>query len=198
VGAGRKVGRLRAPIVRGGSNPSFGPHGLTYLAPKGIIVGATILVRGSIDGADWSPNGKRLVFTRPTTKHVSGDALVLTDARGRHVCRLATGVNPVYPYLAWAPGGRRFAYLVADSNLYIAHADGSRRVLLTGASSNYQFAWSPDGRRIAYTSQAGSGPGRLVIANADGSKRARVATTDPGKTIAFAWSPDGRRLAYTS
>jgi YD repeat-containing protein len=185
-------------VVRGGSDPSFGPHGLTYLAPKGVIVGGRVLVAGKFDEADWSPDGRRLAIQPSPASKSSAvyDALVLVDRFGRHPRRIARGLNPAYQDFVWAPNGRRLAYVANDTNLFIANADGSRPVRLTRTFED-TFAWSPSGQRIAYVSGTLDTPSQLVVARPDGSKRL-VATTDAQAKIAFAWSPDGRRIAYTS
>lgn len=181
--------------VRGAWAPSFVPD-LAYLAPKGIVVGGRLIARGTIDGVDWSPDGKHVAFARPGKS--TYDELVLTDAHGRHDRVLARSVDAAYPYFAWATHGDRLAYIVDDTRLYVARADGSRARRLTTDVWESQFALSPDGRRIAYVVGGLDEPAVLVLAGADGSKRVEIATTDGQAAIAFAWSPDSRRIAYTS
>jgi Tol biopolymer transport system component len=177
--------------MRGASQPSFGPHGLTYLTAKGVFAGGKLLVRGSIDGAQWSPNGKRLALT---ISHGTDDSLVLADKSGHLTRQLAEYGG----FVAWSPDGRRMLYEEepAVNSLFLANGDGSKPIRLS-TESNF-IAWAPDGRHIAYT--AGDpvfGPTLLVIAPADGGKQV-IETTNADPGIRFAWSPNGHQLAYTS
>jgi hypothetical protein len=169
-------------VVRGGFDPTFGPHQLTYIAPQGVFVNRKLLARGKFDDARWSANGKQLLLTvKSQTTYKIADA----NGRVRRVMRRA------YP-VAWEPHGNRIAYLTRkrrpypnDTHLYISNADGSHRVRLWGGSVT-EFHWAPDGRHIAYTAADG-----LRLAAADGSNQLLLGPVDQ-----FVWSPDGRHIAF--
>jgi Tol biopolymer transport system component len=174
-------------VVRGGHDPTFGPHGLMYVAPRGVFVNRRLFVRGKFDESDvasWSPNSKQLLFS------ASGRFEVI-NANGRirrqisHVIRNAV-------FARWAPHGTRIAYDSSIGNsdpLYTANADGSHPVRLPDSQlGGVDFRWSPDGRHIAYTTP-GDG---LHLVSADGSKPQLINRHG----FVFAWSPNGRRIAY--
>jgi Tol biopolymer transport system component len=111
---------------------------------------------------------------------------------------------------AWAPDGRRLAY-VAEAGGYRklfvrTLATGEERQLTTGARDDIQPAWSPDGRRIAFVRASAEG-GRLEPSDVLGSYveggdvwDVDVATGAARQLVARAfgpaWSRDGTRLAF--
>ena len=135
----------------------------------------------SIADPAWTPDGRRLLYTRTRAKpdgnyafelrsvaaDGSGDALFLRDAASA----------------AFSPDGTRIAYsdsstangetcgsdeCYPNGELAVANADGSgRRSLFKSESDESTPSWSPDGARIAFTSgrqraQAGLRRGRGV------------------------------------
>jgi Tol biopolymer transport system component len=168
-------------VVRGGFDPTFGPGGITYIAPQGVFVNRKLLVRGKFfEDASWSTDGKQLLLAVNGTYEIA-------DAKGR-IRQVLHNVSPI----AWEPHGNRIAYVKWPHGLngphffYIANADGSQPVRLWDGNVD-EFHWSPDGRHIAYKAADG-----LHLATADGSKQRPI-----GPVNEFVWSPDGRHIAYT-
>lgn len=84
-----------------------------------------------------------------------------------------------------------------EGDIWSTDADGGdpRRATDTADRHETDPDYSADGTLLAYTEYAGESPGRVVIANADGSGRRylgeRRGERDPS------WSPDGTMLAVT-
>jgi WD40 repeat protein len=58
-------------------------------------------------------------------------------------------------------------------------------------------AWSPDGKRIAFTAKTRDHDFEVYTANADGSNRQRLTTSDgSGGCLAPSWSADGKQITY--
>jgi Tol biopolymer transport system component len=102
----------------------------------------------------------------------------------------------VFPDAAWAPDGKRLAFLAEgtshSNDVYVINADGSDQRGVTNTPVDEQWAsWSPDGNRIAI-GWFDVADGMFVI-DADGSHRVDVPTD--GQSISTpAWSPDGSRI----
>jgi Tol biopolymer transport system component len=129
----------------------------------------------------WSPDGRRLAFTRfrlaqgSPSDFVPGysDVYVMNaDGSGQRSLARNAAFN------GWSPQGRRIAFSSTDGGLYIVNDDGSglRNLARPGLDST----WSPDGRQIAFSGAHGT-----YVMNADGSG-VRNLIRDAGWMV---WSP---------
>jgi Tol biopolymer transport system component len=141
--------------------------------------------------ADWSPNGKQLVFARWDGE--DRDAIVVQPLRGKRRV-LVQVVSVAYHGVGdpkWSPNGRWIAYHNTQDDerrngLWLIRPNGSSRHRITRETG--AFAWSPDGQRVAYSTP----PSGVAVVGADGRGLKRL-------PLGFAvgglrWSPDGRRL----
>lgn len=111
----------------------------------------------------WSPDGKRIAFTRITFGDEPGAAVYVMDADGKHGRRLVDeAAEP-----DWSPDGRRIAVASyrdrvgrtcfqecsVNSEIYVVDVGGGNlRRLTTSVANEASPTWSPDGRRIAFVS----------------------------------------------
>lgn len=108
--------------------------GLTQLTPNGE----------SNEMADWSPDGKRIVYS---AYHDDGRDLFLMNADGTGVSRLTS--DPASEFdPAWSPDGGRIAF-VSDKDgayeIYVINTDGTRETRLTYNQNNDRWpTWRPN------------------------------------------------------
>jgi len=131
------------------------------------------------DTATYSPDGTRIVYTR--VERDNGDVYVM-NADGSGKTPLLTGPH-VDGAPAFAPDGRRIAF-VRDGHIAVAAEDGTGlRMLTSGELKDSHPQWAPDGERILFTRD----PGSVYVMNADGSGLARVPIE--GQASGASWEP---------
>lgn len=151
----------------------------------------------------WSPDGRRIAFTRSDRGSGASDEIWVMNATGGHKHRVTRPGYRESPrdQPAWSPDGKRILFqfgttMAACATLEIAviEADGSgERILTNNGVCDYVGPWSPDGQQIAFTSDR-SGSSEVYVMSPDGSGQRRL--THGGGT-APAWSPSGHTIAYT-
>jgi Tol biopolymer transport system component len=137
---------------------------------------------------DFSPDGKRILFTRWIKDQ---PAIFAMDSDGANVTRLSPGPgrNPRF-----SPDGRRIAYWAPDG-LRLMDADGANSRILADAREGadpwrVSSAWSPDGGRIAFN----RGP-HLEVVDVEG--RGLRALAEDCEQI-LGWSEGGRSITFAS
>jgi Tol biopolymer transport system component len=235
---GSGLRRVTAPPTRqalgGDSGPVWSPGGRSLVFERNLPYwgsdrmrlmtvpaaggAARPLTSGPFDAMpSFSPNGRRVAFTRIVDSVVTPTAGLFTVDTAQHRVRPLLADGAVDLSAAWSPDGRTIAFsrlAAADdglrqATLYLADADGSNvrqlgPVPLQGVSP----AWSPDGARLAFVSfddrndppcPADSCPpsGELYVVDADGSSLRRL-TRSTADDEHPSWSPDGRRIAFAS
>ncbi|MEU4245241.1 hypothetical protein [Actinoplanes sp. NPDC026619] len=123
--------------------------------------------------AAWSPDGKRVAFTRGSAEGDVGDIFVLTLTSGKlkRVTRNADYDHQV----AWSPDGRRLVFerdIATQSSIWTVHPNGTHAKRLTsGRFFDVGPAWAPDGRYITFGTDRASFLGDLWVMRADGTKK---------------------------
>lgn len=183
AGGADREGRAK-PAARGDDRLAVARHGIVLVDRDGGNADVLTKRRGWRDYEPaWSPDGRRIAFTRSADCYCTGRIFVMR-ANGRGVRRLTDGRSDESP--EWSPDGRLIAYS-SERGLKVIRPDGSheRRVARFGDAG--EVDWSPDGRRLAFAR------GRFVWTarwKDGGGERRLVRGGDPD------WSPDGRTLAY--
>jgi Tol biopolymer transport system component len=146
--------------------------------------------------AQWSPDGRKIDFTRMPPGADWKHAHIWTIHRdGTGLARVVKGQDA-----RWSPDGRRIVFDAptreSEGDVFVANADGSGvRRLTTARGWESPAAWSRDGRTILFTRMPASGANEpsVMTMNADGSSLRRL-----GRGFAAAWSPDGTKILYAS
>ena len=138
----------------------------------------------------WSPDGARIAFE----SEINGSPdIYVVNPDGSGLARLTTSTdaegNP-----AWSPDGARIAYhwtgavapnpAGSPTGIFVMAADGSNKLEVLHSEPTYSFnafAWSPDGNYIAAGRACPRlcGPGQILGASADGSRRFTLVTGEP-------------------
>jgi eukaryotic-like serine/threonine-protein kinase len=173
---------------------------LTWFDSKGAIIGKAG-DQGEFLNRMISPDGTRLVFSRPSLDPKDRDLWVLDLARGttmRFTFGPSSSDNPV-----WSPDGKEIVFSSNRDgvyNLYRKPADGSQpeQLLLRTNQDKQATSWSRDGRFLFYESGRASANAQMwVLPMVGNAKPTSIssATFDEGFPQI---SPDGRWIAYLS
>lgn len=85
---------------------------------------------------DWSPDGRRILFTRFHDASGRDADVYVMRADGTRVRKLAHGRSAI-----WSPDGRRILYIRNYSELFVMNADGSRKRSVGGIVSAFEPDW---------------------------------------------------------
>lgn len=149
----------------------------------------------------WSPDGRRIAYTRFTEGTGSIQLLFLAGGSSVTVPETRSGLN----YAAsFSPDGRTMSFTRSgEGGTDIYRMDvGSmcclQRLTVGRYADNLSPTYSPDGRRIAFVSTR-AGPPQIYVMAADGTDQELLASFDFGATgssFAPEWSPDGSQVAF--
>jgi Tol biopolymer transport system component len=164
-----------------------------------------------VEGFDltWSPDGKRIAFTRedssPATLLGDSGIWVMPAANPGNLKRLSP--ETIYAdHPAWSPDGTRIAvsgfvrkgeFGRASDVFVLPAAGGVAEAITDSPDSEEEPSWSPDGNEIVYSrfGEAELDSPDLWVMNADGSAQHAITQT-PDYDYSPAWSPDGEHIAF--
>jgi len=160
-------------------------------------------------GADWSPNGKEIVFSKRSPGGANFVVFNLIEGTRRY---LFPGDGSPYTYLywnfTWSPDSRQIVFKGrtrdGDENVVgIVDARGSEHghstLLVEGISPS--FAWRPDGKRVLFSRKVpGERLRRIEFFDPDTEEAPQPLTKQDGSrwNLDMAYSPDGKKLAISS
>lgn len=148
----------------------------------------------------WSPDGRRMAFTRLVQGRGGVFLYTLSTGETTQLAGTETALN-ITPM--FAPDGNHLAYAHSDekgTDIFVATlGEPSVQRLTAGRfADNLSPTYSPDGRRIAFISTR-AGPPQLYVMGADGTDQEVLAPFDFGVTgpsYAPEWSPDGGSVVF--
>jgi Tol biopolymer transport system component len=162
------------------------------------------------DDADWSPDGKRIVFTRknrddPDPNNPTSAEIYVIDAKGKGEPVRLTNNAFEERSPAWSPDGTRIVYscrigTMGGNGLEICvmnyPPDGSDPLQLTfNAEADLGPHWSPDGRKISFQRRAGAPLRQQIwIMNADGTEQTQLTQNPPDNPMVMNFAPDWREI----
>ena len=164
----RDGGRLA--IGRGGINADLWRIDLKDPSASGAIARSTLLE----EGADYSPDGKRLAFS---SNRLGAREIWVADATGENAIPLTRFGGPVPGSAKWSPDGHEIAFDArpeGNADIFVVPAAGGAvRQLTKSPADDGRPVWSRDGRAIYFTSTRG-GRSEIWRMGADGSGAAKV------------------------
>jgi WD40-like Beta Propeller Repeat len=144
-------------------------------------------------GANWSPDGKQIVFN-------SGNRLFVMNADGSGL-RKITSIWGEFPY--WSPDGRLIGFQSnrcncgSEYDVYTVRPDGSGLHRLTSTPGGESGSgWSPDGRFFAFGRDPDANPGIWIIPREGGSARHLLPTAPDVQLRGGEWARDGNFLMF--
>ncbi len=146
--------------------------------------------------AEWTPDGRRLVYDRSRGDSVPRLYTVRSDGSGRPEPLFSAPVGIVESNLT--ADGRRVVFSAARGTaglvLWIAPLDSpaAARRLLSTPFNEWNPALSPDGRWLAYTSNE-TGSAEVYVRGLGDGGRTRVSTNGGGEPR---WARSGREMFY--
>ncbi len=189
------------PLTSGDSDfsdvdPAFSPDGKSILfsSTRGGSVGVWIVnADGSNpqricdgDQAEWSPDGRRIVFRRK-------EAIWIRDLESQQEKAISPGGWPHCSGPSWSPDGRRIAFACrweAGNGIYLTTPDGAPPVKVYDQKGACEPHWSPDGSLLVYETET-----HICSIQPDGKKN-RLVTYLGGIQRYGRFSPDGKYIVY--
>ncbi|HEX4733262.1 MAG TPA: hypothetical protein VH247_02525 [Thermoleophilaceae bacterium] len=179
-----------------------GTYQLFTIAPDGAGERQITHAAGAAVDADWSPDGRLIVFQydRPNE---NGCAIRLATADGSGVKDLSGPKHPCDLQPSFTPDGRRIVFIRYDDKadketIRSMDLTGGDVRLLGGHLGDTDPNVAPDGKTVTFVRTKRDHEQQALFAmGIDGSRLRRLTPYKDEIAIKHAWSPDGRRIAVT-
>ena len=195
-------------------------------SPKILIVPAEggepkelVAIDGRIDHLDWSPDGKRIVYsysippkeysneTEYLRKRLSGISTILVDGGKTTKLIPAEKEGVVFWSPCWSPDGKKIAFRTWNQNawekggekeiglgIWTLDAEGGEPKLIANLKRDgYKLCWTPNGKYIVYEERINGMDFELCKVLAEGGEPEKMNIRGRGA----AFSPDGKKIAYS-
>jgi len=208
-------GSVRIPQADARFADSF--SNLFLLRPDGTGLRRLTRVREVQTGATWSPDGRRIAFSRGVQTGCHGGScgndmvaeIWVIDAAGTNAKRLthelAEGWDATRDYSpTWSPDGKQIAFVHRKTFADLSPTDGISVVGVDGRGVHRVVAgpagsptWSPDGKMLAFVLRGEAESGKLGLLDLQ-TGESRYTPSYRRSAWSPSWSPDGRTLAYVA
>ena len=154
---------------------------------------------------DWSPDGKRIVFT--TGGLIGGGGISIISADGSNEKDLIP--SSVASYLdffgspTWSPDGKRIAFsakLNDRNEIFTIESDGNGLARVTNGMTlidNFAPAWSHDGNYISYITKKEDGTSDIQIVSLKNGDVTPLSVGIKGINHS-SWSPDSKYIIFST
>ena len=178
-----------------------GEFGLSVATADGRAPRIIKETSGWLNGLDWEPDGKTLIFTEHHTGEEHGVLRELNTKNGSVRDRTFSADSKFSN--DFSVRANRLAYVVSSGvhqvlwRAVLLHPRMPHMKLISTTRDQFCPRYSPDGKHIAFSSNRG-GPPEIWMSDPDGQNVARL--TDLKSMVAGSptWSPDSHKIAFDS
>ena len=150
---------------------------------------------------DWSPDGKRIVFT--TGGLIGGGGISTISADGSDEKNLLPTDPDFYRTPTWSPDGKRIAFSVisnGNSEIFTIKPDGTEITRVTNDKkliNSYAPEWSLDGNYLSYITKNEDGTSDIEILSIKKGDITHLPIGIEGINQS-AWSPDSKYIIFST
>jgi TolB protein len=179
---------------------------LYAMEPNGMGFHQLTDVYGDANAADWSPDGRRIVFEHDffdDARNVDHGQIMIMNADGTHIRHITRAGIKNQP--AFTPDGRHLVYeCVCDpQGIFIMRTDGTDRRRLSANpfpdEGDGDPNVSPDGETVTFVRHKVDGQLQALFAvNTDGTHPRELVPYVREVAIKHDWAPNGNHIAITT
>jgi Tol biopolymer transport system component len=96
----------------------------------------------------WSPDGEKIVFSRPNSEHTGYQLVIMDVATGSQKAIYANDAH--INAINWSPDGKNIVVHIGDGKILLVDPKNAETRPVSDQAYHRGITWSPDGERIAY------------------------------------------------